>query len=37
VTTDRAHFKPPQNASHPAWSDPGDVHVGLHWDVLLTS
>jgi len=37
VTTDRAHFKPPQNASHPAWSDPGDVHVGLHWDVLITS
>ena len=33
VTGDRAHFKPPQNAAHPAWSDPGPVHVGLHWDV----
>lgn len=33
VTSDRAHFKPPQDAAHPAWSDPGPVHVGLHWDV----
>ncbi|KAL1514651.1 hypothetical protein AB1Y20_003741 [Prymnesium parvum] len=32
VTADRAHFKPPQNADFPAWSHPGDVHVGLHWD-----
>jgi len=33
VSTDRAHFKPPQDAAFPAWSDPGAVHVGLHWDV----
>ncbi len=33
VTIDRAHFKPPQSASHPAWSDPGEIHKGLHWDV----
>ena len=33
VTTDRAHFKPPENSSHPEWSKPGDVHVGLHWDI----
>ena len=33
VTVDRAHFKPPEDAAHPAWSDPGDIHVGLHWDV----
>ena len=33
VTCDRAHFKPPERADHPAWADPGDVHRGLHWDV----
>lgn len=33
VTADRAHFKPPQRHDFPAWSNPGDVHVGLHWDV----
>eukprot|EP00965_Chrysotila_dentata_P084718 2796092-Pleurochrysis_carterae.AAC.3 len=33
VTTDRAHFKPPERAEHPKWSMPGDVHSGLHWDV----
>lgn len=33
VTVDRAHFKPPQNDAFPAWSDPGDVHAGLHWDI----
>ena len=33
VTCDRAHFKPPQSAAHPAWSDAGPVHSGLHWDV----
>ena len=33
VSHDRAHFKPPENASHPAWSDPGPVHKGLHFDV----
>ena len=33
VTADRAHFKPPQSDAYPAWSDPGPVHVGLHWDV----
>ena len=33
VTTDRQHFKPPQHAAFPAWSDPGAVHKGLHWDV----
>lgn len=33
VTTDRAHFKPPENEKHPEWSDPGDVHRGLHWDI----
>ena len=34
VTVDRAHFKPPEDvASFPAWSDPGAVHKGLHWDV----
>lgn len=33
VTADRAHFKPPESSAHPAWSDPGQVHVGLHWDV----
>lgn len=33
VTCDRAHFKPPQSSRHPAWSDPGEVHWGLHWDV----
>ena len=33
VTADRAHFKPPERPEFPAWSDPGDVHVGLHWDV----
>ena len=33
VTADRAHFKPPQHPEYPAWSDPGEVHVGLHWDV----
>lgn len=32
VTADRVHFKPPQHAAYPAWSDPGDVHHGLHWD-----
>lgn len=32
VTADRAHFKPPQHPAHPAWSNPGDIHVGLHWD-----
>ena len=33
VTADRVHFKPPRSAEFPAWSDPGDVHKGLHWDV----
>ena len=33
VTVDRAHFKPPADERFPAWSDPGAVHVGLHWDV----
>ena len=33
VTCDRAHFKPPQNDTFPAWSNPGDVHKGLHWDI----
>ena len=35
VTTDRAHFKPPEHhaAAVAAWRDPGDVHRGLHWDV----
>ncbi|KAH8084536.1 hypothetical protein JL720_8038 [Aureococcus anophagefferens] len=33
VTCDRAHFKPPERADHPAWADPGDVHRGMHWDV----
>ena len=33
VSTDRAHFKPPEDARFPAWSDPGEVHRGLHWDV----
>jgi hypothetical protein len=33
VTVDRQHFKPPQNPAHPAWSDAGAVHKGLHWDV----
>ena len=33
VTADRAHFKPPESAAHPAWSDPGSVHAGLHWDI----
>jgi len=33
VTVDRAHFKPPQNDAFPDWSDPGDVHAGLHWDI----
>ena len=33
VTADRAHFKPPQSLNHPEWSNPGNVHVGLHWDV----
>ncbi|CAE8678834.1 unnamed protein product [Polarella glacialis] len=33
VTTDRAHFKPPESQRHPAWSDPGKVHDGLHWDI----
>ena len=32
VTSDRAHFKPPQRADKPAWSDAGPVHHGLHWD-----
>ena len=36
VTCDRAHFKPPQSAAHPAWSDAGPVHSGLHWDVDVT-
>jgi hypothetical protein len=36
VTCDRAHFKPPQSAVHPAWSDAGPVHSGLHWDVDTT-
>ena len=33
VTTDRAHFKPPESPDHPAWSDAGPVHSGMHWDV----
>lgn len=33
VTTDRVHFKPPEHPDHLAWSDPGDVHHGLHWDI----
>jgi hypothetical protein len=33
VTCDRAHFKPPRDERFAAWSDPGDVHVGVHWDV----
>jgi len=33
VTVDRAHFKPPVTTEHPAWSDAGEVHSGLHWDV----
>lgn len=33
VTADRAHFKPPEDSKYPAWSNPGDVHGGLHWDV----
>ena len=37
VTCDRAHFKPPQSAAHPAWSDAGPVHSGLHWDVDVKS
>eukprot|EP00933_Yihiella_yeosuensis_P036473 TRINITY_DN3021_c1_g1_i2.p1 TRINITY_DN3021_c1_g1~~TRINITY_DN3021_c1_g1_i2.p1 ORF type:complete len:387 (-),score=49.59 TRINITY_DN3021_c1_g1_i2:1212-2345(-) len=36
VTTDRAHFKPPENSKHPAWSNPGEVHNGLHWDIETT-
>ena len=33
VTGDRAHFKPPECALHPAWSDAGPEHSHLHWDV----
>lgn len=34
VTTDRAHFKPPEDSHrYPKWSNPGKVHGGLHWDV----
>ena len=33
VTCDRAHFKPPRDSAYPAWNNPGDVHVGVHWDV----
>ena len=33
VTVDRQHFKAPQDERFPAWSDPGEVHKGLHWDV----
>lgn len=37
VTTDRCHFKPPESAAFPAWSDAGPVHTGLHWDVDVTA
>ncbi|CAJ1409566.1 unnamed protein product [Effrenium voratum] len=33
VTTDRAHFKAPENPKFPEWSDPGEVHKDLHWDI----
>ena len=33
VTTDRAHFKAPEDSRFPAWSDPGEVHKNLHWDI----
>eukprot|EP00435_Cladocopium_sp_Y103_P075240 s59_g55.t1 len=33
VTTDRAHFKAPEDSKFPAWSDPGEVHRNLHWDI----
>ncbi|CAE7777190.1 tars3 [Symbiodinium sp. CCMP2592] len=33
VTTDRAHFKAPESEQFPEWSDPGEVHKGLHWDI----
>lgn len=33
VTTDRAHFKAPEDPAFPAWSDPGEVHRNLHWDI----
>lgn len=33
VTTDRAHFKPPEDDAFPLWSNAGPVHTGLHWDV----
>ena len=35
VTTDRAHFKPPENGKFPKWSDAGPVHSGLHWDAAI--
>mmetsp|Transcript_15347 Transcript_15347/g.20344 ORF Transcript_15347/g.20344 Transcript_15347/m.20344 type:complete len:348 (-) Transcript_15347:161-1204(-) len=35
VTTDRAHFKPPQNSKTPIWNDAGPVHGGLHWDTSV--
>lgn len=37
VTHDRAHFKPPEDPRYPAWSDPGPVHKGLHFDVNTNS
>eukprot|EP01052_Picozoa_sp_SAG31_P043741 SAG31_NODE_7387_length_1703_cov_1.706983_1_plen_292_part_10 len=36
VTCDRAHFKPPERPDKPAWSDPGRVHSGLHWDTDIS-
>ena len=33
VTTDRAHFKPPEHPRYPEWSNAGPVHSGMHWDV----
>ena len=28
-----AHFKAPEDPRFPQWSDPGDVHRNLHWDI----
>eukprot|EP01047_Picozoa_sp_COSAG01_P060089 COSAG01_NODE_7313_length_3256_cov_1.319607_2_plen_301_part_00 len=36
VTSDRTHFKPPERADKPAWSDAGLVHSGLHWDTQIS-
>ncbi|KAJ8604785.1 hypothetical protein CTAYLR_001046 [Chrysophaeum taylorii] len=35
VTTDRAHFKPPEDPRFPKWANAGPVHTGLHWDVAV--